>query len=221
MTTNNVATSAVVLTVMDAAPKIVTQPISQAVTVGTPVTFTAAASAPGTSVKWQIKTVGGSFKDITPAATSPTYVFTPTSQTQSGTQFRAVFTNTIGTTTTTAATLTVGVAPFITTDLLPNQPVTAGQSVSITAAASGTPKPTVQWQISTDGFTFTPIKGAASSTYTFTPTAAMDGASSARSSPMHRIGPHHERRIDGELCPRHHHAAGQPDRPFDPRTRRR
>ena len=37
------------------------------------------------------------------------------------------------------------------------------------------PKLTVQWETSLDGIDFTPIKGATSPTYTFTPTAAMDG----------------------------------------------
>ena len=47
-----------------------------------------------------------------------------------------------------------------------SQTVTAGQSVTFTAAASGNPGASVQWQVSTDGgSTFTNISGATSTTY--------------------------------------------------------
>src|SRR5262249_57921983 len=55
-------------------------------------------------------------------------------------------------------------------DALPisaNQSVTAGQSATFTAAASGNPTPTVQWQVSTDGgLTWSAISGATSTTLT-------------------------------------------------------
>lgn len=66
-------------------------------------------------------------------------------------------------------------SPSITIDPV-SQGVAANQTVSFTAAASGDPTPTVQWQISTDhGATFTDIAGATSTTYTFTATANQDG----------------------------------------------
>jgi hypothetical protein len=84
-------------------PKITLQPSPQTVVVGTPTTFTAAASGtPTPTVQWQEKPLGGkTFTDI-PGATSATYSFTPTLA-DDGTQFRAVFTNTSGTATTKAA----------------------------------------------------------------------------------------------------------------------
>ena len=52
----------------------------------------------------------------------------------------------------------------------------AGQSASFTAAASGTPAPTVQWQVSTDGgATFTNLSGATSTTLSFTAAQAQSG----------------------------------------------
>ncbi|HEX3947325.1 MAG TPA: hypothetical protein VHW47_06445, partial [Acidimicrobiales bacterium] len=55
-------------------------------------------------------------------------------------------------------------APVVTTSPA-SQTVTAGQTASFTAAASGNPAPTVQWQVSTDsGVTWTPIGGATSGT---------------------------------------------------------
>src|SRR2546421_13054840 len=49
-------------------------------------------------------------------------------------------------------------------------------NVTFSAAASGSPAPTVQWQVSTDGgITFNDIAGATSPTLTFSAGAADDG----------------------------------------------
>src|SRR5205085_1895749 len=49
-------------------------------------------------------------------------------------------------------------------------------NVSFTAAASGTPVPTVQWQVSTDGgVSFSDIAGATSTILSFTAVAADNG----------------------------------------------
>src|SRR5262249_25118157 len=59
-------------------------------------------------------------------------------------------------------TVPVNVAPSITTNPT-NQTVNAGQTATFTAAATGTPTPTVQWQVSTNGGTsFSDISGATS-----------------------------------------------------------
>ena len=58
-----------------------------------------------------------------------------------------------------------------------NQAANAGQSANFNAAASGTPPPSVQWQVSTDnGRTFTDIPGATSTTLTVPATPADNGA---------------------------------------------
>ncbi|HET6511392.1 MAG TPA: hypothetical protein VFH43_04325 [Candidatus Kapabacteria bacterium] len=52
----------------------------------------------------------------------------------------------------------------------------AGASVSFTSGASGTPSPTVQWQVSTDGgSTWNDLSGETSTTLTFTATSAQHG----------------------------------------------
>jgi len=57
-----------------------------------------------------------------------------------------------------------------------NVTVPAGSNASFTANATGTPNPTVQWQVSTDGgATFTNVSGATSPTLSFTTTLAMNG----------------------------------------------
>jgi hypothetical protein len=170
-------TTAATLTV-DFAPTLTTNPLSTTVTSGQAATFTAAASGnPTPTVQWQRSTNGGtSFSNIS-GATSTTYSFT-TSATQNGYEYRAVFTNSVGSATSTAATLTVNattVAPTVTTN--PSSvTITSGQTATFTAAASGTPTPTVQWQLSTNGgSSFTSISGATSTTYSFTAATTQNG----------------------------------------------
>jgi hypothetical protein len=161
---------------IQAAPSILTSPVSQTVLGGRSVTFSASASGyPAPTVQWQVSSNGGTSYSNIAGATSPTLTLTSTMAGQNGYRYRAVFTNSIGSATTTAATLTVLYAPSVTTNPA-NRSVTAGSSVSFTAAASGNPAPTVQWQVSTDGgTTFSDIVGATSPTLTFATTASQNG----------------------------------------------
>jgi hypothetical protein len=72
------------------------------------------------------------------------------------------------------AAIIVADAPTIDTNPT-NQTVCAGQTATFTAAASGFPAPTVQWQVSTGGGPFTDISGATSTTLMFTATLADNG----------------------------------------------
>lgn len=89
------------------SPIITNGPVSQSVSANQAVSFTTAASGnPTPTVQWQLSTDDGvTFTDID-GATSTTYSFTATED-QTGDEYRAVFTNSQGTATTTAATLTV------------------------------------------------------------------------------------------------------------------
>src|SRR5207248_10010529 len=91
-------------------------------------------------------------------------------------QYRAVFTNACGTTTTTAAALTVDTLPVITTHPV-TQTICAAAPVTFTAAAtSNASDHTVQWQVSTDnGVTFNNIGGATSTTLSFVTAAGDNG----------------------------------------------
>jgi hypothetical protein len=157
-----------------AAPIITTQPANQFVSSGNTATFTAAATGfPAPSVQWKVSTDGGATfgNDTTDAGNTTGTLSVVASAANSGDEYEAVFTNTVGSTPTTAATLSTG--PVITTQPI-SQQVSAGASVSLIAAASGTPTPTVQWQLSTNGgASFSNISGATSATYTFT---ALEGA---------------------------------------------
>jgi hypothetical protein len=151
------------------APSILTNPSSQTVVSGNSVTFTASASGfPAATVQWQVSTNGGnSFSNIT-GATSTSYTISAATAKQNGYEYRAVFTNSAGSATTSAATLTVQYAPSVTTNPR-STTVSAGQTATFTAAASSNPAATVQWQLSTDGgTTWTDITGATSTTLTLT-----------------------------------------------------
>jgi len=97
---------------VNAPPVVTTNPVNQTANVGSSVTFTAAASGtPAPTVQWQVSVGGGAFSNV-PNATSTTLTFATTFS-QNGNKYQAVFTNSVGTATTTAATLTV-TAPDVT-----------------------------------------------------------------------------------------------------------
>ncbi len=155
-------------------PAITTQPVDQTVTDGSSATFTAAASgSPVPTVKWQVSSDGSTWADI-PGVTNTTVSFTP-SISQSGNRYRAVFANAYGAATTNVASLIVQAPPTITTQPL-DQTVNAGQQATFSAAASGSPVPTVKWQESLDGgTTWGDVPGAASTSLVFTAAASLSG----------------------------------------------
>jgi hypothetical protein len=153
-----------------AAPSITTQPVNARVTVGQTASFSAAASGtPTPAVQWQVAAPGASaFADIG-GATSTTLAFT-TGPADDGKRFRAVFTNSAGSATTAEAVLAVTAtttAPTLTAEPQ-NATVAAGDAVTFTATASGSPVPTVQWQTSLDrGATWSNVAGATVGVYSF------------------------------------------------------
>ena len=159
---------------INSGPVVTASPVSQTIAAGSTATFTAAASGnPTPTVQWQQSTDGGaSFVNIA-GAMSTTLSFTASAG-QNGNQYRAVFTNSIGSATTAAATLTVDFAPSITQNPS-NTSVAAGAPASFSASASGNPIPTVQWQVSSDGLIFTDIPSATSTTLSFTAQVADNG----------------------------------------------
>jgi hypothetical protein len=159
-------------------PAVSTQPASQSVVTGTSATFTATASgSPPPSEQWQVSTDGGNTWSAIAGAISTSYTIPITTPAQDGSQYRAVFTNKAGTITSNAATLGVGAAsaPIVTAQPV-NATVIANNSVSFSAAASGTPTPSVRWQVSNNsGITWSDIPGANASLLTFLATGAQSG----------------------------------------------
>ena len=152
-----------------------TDPSPATVCAGDTVNFTAAAAGePAPPVQWQVSTDSGTTWNDISGATSTTLTFTANAS-DTGNQYRAVFTYTAGTATSKAATLTVNPVPVITANPS-NQSVNSGSMASFTAATSATPAPTVQWQVSSDGgATWNDIAGATSTTLSFTATPSLNG----------------------------------------------
>lgn len=161
------------------APQVITQPGDQSVQSGQPAAFVTVAGGVVTSVQWQVSTDAGADWSNVPYATAMSYSFVATAG-DNGYEYRAVLTNASGTTITRAATLTVTVpagdaAPQVTTQPT-SQTVLSGNSATFTAAASGTPTPTTQWQVSTNGGQWwSTIINATSTSYTVRPSSGQTG----------------------------------------------
>jgi Tol biopolymer transport system component len=127
-------------------PAVTTSPSNLTITTGQTASFTASANGmPSPTIQWQVSTDGGAtFTDI-PGATSTTLTFTATLS-QTGNLYQAVFTNSAGSATSSAALLTV-LNPATTTTLLSSaNPSVFGQAVTFTATVTspgGAPTGTV------------------------------------------------------------------------------
>lgn len=121
-----------------AAPTVVSDPVDQRVAAGDDATFEAeAASIEATTVVWQVSTDDGETWADLDEETSTSLVVAAVSVEQSGLRYRAVFTNSAGSTPTAAATLTVDPpAPTITLEPLENRSDQAGVSISGAANAA-------------------------------------------------------------------------------------
>jgi autotransporter passenger strand-loop-strand repeat protein len=165
-----------------AAPTITTQPGNVTVAAGQPANFKVVATGEGLSYQWQ-KLVGSSWVNVGTGNTSgftgaTTANFTITSPVASDTgKYRVVVSNIGGTATSNPATLTItaAAAPPTVTQNPSNLTAGVGSTATFTAAASGSPAPTVQWQVSVNGGAFVNILGATSTAYSFTAAANMNG----------------------------------------------
>ena len=155
------------------APVFTLQPVSATVTAPATATFTVAASGnPAPTYQWMRKNPGGGSFAAISGATSASYTTVATSPADSGTQFECVATNTSGSATSNAATLTVQSIPVIL-----SQPssvtVTAPATATFFVFATGNPAPSYQWmQEASGGSSFTAISGATNSSYTTPATTA-------------------------------------------------
>jgi hypothetical protein len=168
-------THGVLLTVVAgyAKPVIQAEPQSTTVVLGAAASFTAAAAGdPTPTVQWQLSDdAGTTWSDLT-GATQTTLTLTTTAAIN-GYEYRAIFTNVLGATDTTVATLTIS-GPVI-TGQPQSEDVATGDPVSLTAAASGSPEPSVQWQVSVNhGVSWTNVSGATATTYSFSAFASQN-----------------------------------------------
>ncbi len=162
----SVTSTEAILTVSEQiiAPEITADPVDVTVKEGESASFTVTTAGTNPSIKWQRDGV-----DI-PGANSKTITIDVTTQSDDGATFSAVATNSAGSATSAAATLTVSeniIAPTITENPA-NISVTEGESASFTVAVSGT-SPSVQWK--RDGVD---IPGETSLTLIINPTSLSD-----------------------------------------------
>ncbi len=165
----SITSSAATLTVSSpSAPVITQQPSNQTVTVGQTATFSVAATGTAPlSYQWE--------KGTTPisGATAASYTTPATTSSDNGSQFKVVVSNSAGSITSSAATLTVSSpsAPVI-TQQPSNQTVTTGQTATFSVTATGTAPLSYQWQKGT-----TAISGATAASYTTPATTSSDNGS--------------------------------------------
>src|SRR5215472_12260846 len=150
-------------------PGITTQPASQTVTAGQTATFTVVASGTAPlSYQWQKN--GANIA----GATSSSYTTPVTTTSDSGSTFDVVVSNTAGSATSNAATLTVNPAPVAPTIITQptNQTVTVGQAATFSVTATGTAPLSYQWRKNGAN-----IAGATSASYTTPATTTSDSGS--------------------------------------------
>jgi Tol biopolymer transport system component len=163
-TAGSVTSHAALLTVNPAqtTPVFTLQPVDVTLTEGQTGQFVVAVSGmPTPTLEWQVSVNGGTWSGF--GLTTPVYDVVGATVADSGRRYRVAASNSAGTTYSNAATLTVNattVAPAFTTQPA-SVTITAGQDAQFAVAASGTPVPTLQWQLSTDnGGTWGDITGA-------------------------------------------------------------
>lgn len=153
-TTSTNVTITIVSGTTATAPSITTQPASKTVTSGGSVTFSVVAS--GTSpLAYQWKFNGAAIS----GATSSSYTINSV-QTANAGSYTVTVTNSAGSVTSSAATLTVVTAPAITTQPA-SKTVTAGGSATFSVVATGSATLTYQWK-----FNGSAISGATATSYT-------------------------------------------------------
>jgi len=165
---------------------VTTSPTSQTINAGQNASFTAASSNPGgaDTVQWKVNTGSGfiplSNDAVYSGVTTTTLTITGATAGLNGNQYEAVFTNSVGTFASNPATLTVDYAPTVTTNPA-SHTTNVGNTTTFTAAASGNPSFTVQWELNT-GSGFSPLSndtvysGVTTTTLTITgATAGLNG----------------------------------------------
>ena len=172
-----------------APPPVVTlQPQSQQIAFGASTTFTAAASGAVTEV-WGLsidhgKTwlpLSGGTDSMSGGILTSTYSSGAFTRLENGWEIRDAFINDptgvpsgIQSTATDAAVVTAIGSPVITTNPQ-NQAVESGHVVTFSAAANGSPTPSVQWQLSVDrGTTWFNLRGLTSPQFTSGPVTSFE-----------------------------------------------
>lgn len=168
-----------------APPAITTQPAPQSATVGATVSFSVTATGAGLAYAWSRSTNGGLAWSAVAGASQATLSVGPVDAGMDGHRYRVTVQNSAGVVVSDPATLTVTTAssaPVITEQpadqvaVLPEDNDFDARRAVFRVAATGSPTPTVQWQVNDDPLsaTYTDIPGATGSSYTPTGLGAAD-----------------------------------------------
>ncbi len=87
-----------------------------------------------------------------------------------------------------ALKVTVDATAAITKQPAPQEGIAPGKPATFTVGVSGTPKPTVQWEVSTEGKVFKPISGATSESYTIPSVTTEESGYEYRAVAKNQIG---------------------------------
>jgi hypothetical protein len=192
--TGNLTSNPAVLTVNQApsAPAFTADPASLSVVAPDAATFTTTVTGfPTPTLQWQLDTGGGgNFVDIT-GATSSSYTTPATSIGDNGNLYRVVASNTSGDITSSSAALSVALpaAPSFTTQPA-DVTIIEGQNTQFTVVVTGTPTPTLQWQLSTNsGSTWSNINGETGTTFTVVAPALANNGRQFRAVATNSEGP--------------------------------
>ncbi len=187
-------------------PAVTEQPKDQTVTAPATATFEAAGSTPVNcavpSVQWYSEAPGAGTFTAIGGATLPSYTTPATSTAQSGTKFEAIFTNAAGSTESNVATLMVNAPPCSAAPSVTGQPanqmVTAPGEASFTVTEGAIPAhcsaAAIQWQVSTNGVTWSNVSasnasGATSATLSINPTSTLESGDEYRAVLTNAAGP--------------------------------
>lgn len=152
---------------VDPFPIITLQPSGTTVVVPNSGVFNSAGKgSPQPSPQWQISTNEGSTWSNISGANSSAYTTPATTYQNNNTQYRVVYSNSVGSVTSDAVVLDVQYTPFMV-----NQPsaitVNEGSTATFTSSSNGNPTASIQWQLSTNGgSSWSNISGATSESYT-------------------------------------------------------
>jgi len=172
--TNSAGTTTSSTVTLSVKPSITTQPKSATVTAGNKATFTVSASGTGLTYQWQYKDAGGSWTNSGYSSAKTATLSFPTTASMNGRQYRCKVTNSGGTTTSSAVTLTVNSKPAITSQPS-NTTVTAGNKATFKVVATGAGS--YQWQYKDAGGSWTDsgYSSAKTATLSFPAKANMNG----------------------------------------------
>ena len=154
----SISSNAALLTVNPAQtlPAFSTQPVNQSVVAPGTATFSVIVTCyPGPPLQRHSSPTARSTVVNSAGATASSYTTTATSASDNGNQYRVIGTNSAGAATSDVGTLNVAAleAPRFTGEPITSVTAVAGLSAELSVGVSGTPTPTIQWQLSIDNGT--------------------------------------------------------------------